>query len=128
MAPKHRISVLFQLIRSQEIGGGPLEIAIVKEQSSALFEGCRKFRIEPDRLVVIRNSVVVVARGMVRHAAVVEGLGEFRIDPDRLAVIREGAFEVAFGTVRGAAVVEVRREARTKTNNLIEVSDGATSL
>ena len=59
--PKHRISIVLQIVGSQEISRGPPEIAFEKEMSSTRLEGACKSRIDPDRVVEIRNCVVVIA-------------------------------------------------------------------
>src|SRR6516165_800742 len=60
-------------------------------------------RIEPDRLVVVGDGVVIVTSGIIRVATAREGYGIFRIEPDRLGVIRDGMVEVVLGAPGKAA-------------------------
>jgi hypothetical protein len=64
------------------------------------------FRIELDRLVVVRYGAVVIALDEVREAAAGAGCSMFRIEPDRLTVIRNGADVIALSEVRVAAAGE----------------------
>ena len=56
-----------------------------------------KFRIDPDRLVIVGDGAVVVALGSVRIASVVVDRRIFRVEPDCLVIIGNRAVVVRFG-------------------------------
>lgn len=99
-------NVGIELARSIEIGQGLGERPRIEVRDPAVQIGSRIFRIEPDRLAVVRDSAVEVVLGQVEEAAVVEGQGVFGIKPRRLGVIRDRAIEVALFLVRVTAAVE----------------------
>ena len=72
--------------------------------------GIAEIRIEPDRLVEVRERLLDVAVESAGVAAIAVGEREFRIDADRLVVVGEGVLEVALVGVLDAAVVVDRRE------------------
>jgi hypothetical protein len=58
---------------------------------AAVVEGLGEFRIDPDRLAVIREGAVEVAFGTVRGAAVVEVRREARTKTNNLIEVSDGA-------------------------------------
>src|SRR5262249_22605447 len=80
---------------------------------------CGVFRIEPDRLIVIRDGAVVVTPGAVDEAPVAEGQSVFRIEPDRLAVVCDRAITVALRVTDRSPAVEAIRIARIELDRLI---------
>jgi hypothetical protein len=73
-------------------------------RDTAGVEGQGEFRIEPDRLGVIRDGAVKLALLAVRDAAIAVGVGEIRIESDRLIEVRSGPVEVALVSICGAPV------------------------
>src|SRR5262249_50503095 len=88
-------------------------------------EGAAIFRIEPDRLGVVRDSTVDLALVAPKVASVVEGAGKFWIEPDRLGVVGDGAVEFALGAPGDAAGGEVVGISRVEPDRLGVVIDGA---
>jgi hypothetical protein len=88
------------------------------------FQGRGRLRIEPDRLIVIRDGAVEVAFGAVRDGAIDEGRGILRIDPNGHIVICNGTVVVAFGAVRHAAIGEGPGKFGIEPNRLTVISDG----
>src|SRR5260370_33142888 len=70
--------------------------------------------IEPDRLVIVGDSAVDIALGLVRGGTVVEGKGVVRIEPDRLVEFRDGTDGVALPLVRITTAVESINELWTE--------------
>jgi hypothetical protein len=63
------------------------------------------FRIESDRVAIVRKDAFIVALGPVSDATIVVGKGKFWIEPDRLAIVRKGAFIVDLCLVSDASIV-----------------------
>jgi hypothetical protein len=66
--------------------------------------GIGVFRIDLDRLVVVRDRLVVLALCQIRDAAVDIGLRKFRIDLDRFGFVRDRLVMLALRRIGGAAV------------------------
>jgi len=88
-------------------------------------EGACKCRIDPDRVVEIRNCVIVIALPVVRNGAVIDGDGIGRIDPDRLVVVHDGVVEVALGAIRVPTGGEGCGEFRIEPDRLVIICEGA---
>ena len=82
-------------------------LAFVQVSFGAVREGVVVVGFEPDRLVKVFDSAVVLALFLVSHAAVVEGSGMVGIELDRLIVVLDGTVVLALSGV-GVTTVIVR--------------------
>ena len=80
-----------------EVSQCRLQTAFLLPRHAAVVIGFGIFRIEPDRLVIVRDGPVEVAPGTPGAAAVDVGAPIFRIELDRLVIVRDGPVEVALG-------------------------------
>ena len=107
-----------------EVSQCRLQIAFHLPRNAAVVIGFGIFRIEPDRLAIIRDGPVEVAPVAPRAAAVDVGARIFRIELDRLVIVRHGPVEVALAP-QGAAAAVVRFSIfRIELDRLVEVRDG----
>src|SRR5215472_12090021 len=97
-------------------------------RQATVLVGSDKFRIDPDRLIVVRDGAVEVVLGAPSVAAVVVGDGVFRIEPDRLGIVRDGAVVVALGAPRVAAIEVGKGVFRIEPDRLVVVCDSAVEV
>ena len=79
-------------------------------------EGHGLLRIEPDRLVKIRDRPVVLSLERINVAAAVECEDKFRVEADRFVEIGDGAVILVFAPISEAAVVEGGGEFRIEVD------------
>ena len=72
---------------------------------AAVVVGTSVVRVDLHRNGVVGKGPIVLALGMVGHAAADEGVGVLRIDLDRPGVVGNGAIVLALGPMGVAAVV-----------------------
>ena len=78
-----------------EVSQCRLQTAFLLPRHAAVVIGFCIFRIEPDRLVIIRDGPVEVALVAPGAAAIDVGAPVFWIDLDRLVILRDGPVELA---------------------------------
>src|SRR5437762_11673903 len=84
-------------------------IAEFRMERAAIVQGERELRIEPDRLVVIRQRALVIALSVIGIGAAVEGRGVALVEADRLAVIGNRAIVFLLVVIDVTAAVEELR-------------------
>ena len=92
--------------RAVEIGDRAIGVAPLEKDDSAIVQGMRVVRIQPNRLVVVVHGAVELVERAKGVSTIVEGVGRLGVQPNRFIVISDRAFDVSHAPVRDAPVDE----------------------
>src|SRR5581483_4380801 len=105
----------------RDIGFSALGVAQLFLGLAAIVKGRRRFRIERDRPIVVRDRARDVALGAPGIAAVVEDRVILRSERRRAVIVRDRLVEFAALLVNDRPIVDRRHEARTELDDAVVI-------